>query len=745
MLLWLPLLIFFGAFSGAVDLQAAQSEAISTPRTTVRLVTDSDIAIPGSSLGAGLDFELAQGWHVYWRNPGDSGLPPKLNWNLEDGWSAGGIAWPVPERIPVGPFVNFGYSDRVLIADRLQVPANAVLGDSVTLRLDAEWLVCEEECIPEEGSFELQLPIASAAFAAAQEAKHFRATEDLLPREIPGIEASLKSMDDGRLEVRIELPTALPLDPEQIFLFPATESVVEPSAPQQVRLDGSTLVFDLQRSAYAAKTLEGLEGLIVAEAAKETQEGVQEGEEQPLAFSITAAAADAASEGPAAQSLSPNEGRESGGGLPLSLPAALAFAFVGGLLLNLMPCVFPVISIKVLSFLEGAENSARSRRHSWLFALGVLLSFQLLAALLLVLRGAGEEIGWGFHLQSPPVLGLLSLLFFLAGLSFLGVFEVGALVAGRAARLSSGAGLSSGGSGAWSAFGSGALATVVATPCTAPFMGPALGLALVLSPLQALAIFSALGAGMAAPYLLLAHLPQLAQRLPAPGPWMETLKQVLAFPLFATVVWLAWVLAGISGPTGILGLLIALLLAGFGAWFLGRFGAVTAPPRRRRWVFAGAIATVALAVASVIPGVILPATAATTTVGTAAVGEGELSWLDFRPGLVEELRAEGRAVYVDFTAAWCLTCQVNKTVVFSSDEVKETFQQRDIALVRADWTRRNPDITRALSAFGRSGVPLNVYYPPQQDMSSEVPPKVLPTVLTPGLVLAAVAPTQDAS
>ncbi|MGB3542967.1 protein-disulfide reductase DsbD family protein, partial [Rubrivirga sp.] len=410
---------------------------------------------------------------------------------------------------------------------------------------------------------------------------------------------------------------------------------------------------------------------------------------------------------------------------PMTLWSALAFAFVGGMILNLMPCVFPVLSLKILGFVKGREDDrATLRTHGLVFAAGVLVSFLILAGALLAFRAAGASLGWGFQLQSPPVVAGLAILMVVLGLNLVGVFEVGQGLMSAGARLDKGEGMGG-------AFWSGVLATVVATPCTAPFMGAALGFAIAQPAAIALAVFATLGLGMALPYVILSFNPALMKRLPRPGPWMETLKQALAFPLFATAVWLVWVFGLQTGINGAGALLLALVALGFATWLIGRWPAQTTSSRTLAVVRVLALAAVVGAGVLVVTGSNQEAQASTST-------DGE--WTAFEAETVDAMVAAGEPVFIDFTAAWCLTCQVNKKTALHTDVVASAFADGGIKTVRADWTNRDPEITAFLDRFGRNGVPLYVYYP-----GGGAEPVLLPSVLTPQIVLEAVRGVQTAS
>jgi thiol:disulfide interchange protein DsbD len=409
----------------------------------------------------------------------------------------------------------------------------------------------------------------------------------------------------------------------------------------------------------------------------------------------------------------------------LSLPWALLFAALGGLLLNLMPCVFPVLSVKILGFVRDADGDAASlRRHGFLFAAGVLVSMWTLAGVLFALRAAGSQIGWGFQLQSPSFVALMALLFVGIGLNLLGAFEVGTRLTSMGGRLQS----ASPSEGTTGAFLTGVLATVVATPCTAPFMGAALGVALTLSVGGGLLVFTALGAGMAAPYVGLSMAPRLLDRLPDPGAWMETLKQFFAFPMFATAVWLVWVFGQQTGNNGVALLLFGMLLLGMAAWVLHRW---SAPQLSRAATYATRGLVTALLLGAVAAGVLGATSNRTASAsGSEEAAASSATWQTYSADTVERLRNQGRPVFVDFTAAWCLTCQVNERAVLNTQPVQDAFAQRNVALVKADWTNRDPAITQALKSHGRSGVPVYVLYP--GDGSG---PTLLPEVLTEDIVL----------
>jgi thiol:disulfide interchange protein DsbD len=493
---------------------------------------------------------------------------------------------------------------------------------------------------------------------------------------------------------------------DSIEFFAEDENVIDHAAPQLVSRDGADLVISLEPSPYATALPEVLRGVVLVEGG-----WAPDGSHPALAVA-------APIEGTEAGALAGVGGASSG----ITLWLAIVFAFFGGIILNLMPCVFPVLSIKILGFVQSAgEDRAVIRRHGWMFGAGVLVSFLLLAGLLLMLRAGGEELGWGFQLQSPAFVAAMAVLLFVLGLSLAGVFEIGTSLIRYAGEI----GLSK---GYGASFWSGVLATVVATPCTAPFMGSALGFALSQPAASALSVFAVLGLGMATPYVLLSMSPGLVRRLPRPGAWMETFKELMAFPLFATVVWLVWVFGQQTGNDGVAYLLLALTLLSVAVWILGRWPGVTISPRFRIVTRSFALIATLAALWFVARGSSMQASAS----GGPLV-DGELTWNVYSEEAVQEARASGRPVFIDFTAAWCLSCKVNETVALGNADVRARFQELDVVLFKADWTNRDPEITRALASFGRSGVPLYVLY----SIDPQAPPYLLPEIISPGIVLSA--------
>jgi thiol:disulfide interchange protein DsbD len=671
---------------------------VTTPQVRAELVAHApEGVVPGKPLWLGLVIQHKPEWHTYWKNPGDSGLPTTLQWTLPVGFTAGDIQWPTPKKLPIGPLMNFGYEGTLLLPVPVTVPAGFAAGQ-LDVKLQADWLVCKEVCIPESGEFALSIP---AQAATAGRAALFETARAALPVAAPGAQASAE-LKDGALVVRIAgLPSAW--QGQALTLLPETPGVLQNAAkPVSQWADGNwtaQMPLDPQRSAGPAL-------LPVVLTMPGAAAGLQVDVKVTSAWPAIAAPAPLPPSGAADVVPQPTTPPAN----PLGLLAALGLALIGGALLNLMPCVFPVLSLKVMGFAAHAGDRRQLLAGGLAYTAGVVLSFVALAALLLGLRAGGEQLGWGFQLQSPVVVAALAALFTLIGLNLAGVFEVGSVLPSRwvAARARH---------PLVDSLLTGVLAVAVASPCTAPFMGASLGAAVTLPPVQALAVFAVLGLGMALPYLLASALPGLAQRLPRPGIWMQHFKALMAFPMFATVVWLVWVLGQQAGIDGAAALLATLVVLAFAAWALG---STTLGVRARRGFGAVSLALLALTLNWALPSL---------REGPAATARVEAGWEPWSAARVAELSAQGRPVFVDFTAAWCVTCQVNKRTTLSQPEVLADFQQRRVALLRADWTRRDAAITAELARLGRSGVPVYALYAP-----GAATPSVLSEILSVGEV-----------
>ena len=635
----------------------------------------------GKPVWLGLQLAHQPDWHTYWKNSGDSGLPTTLTWQLPAGVTAGDIAWPTPRKIPIGTLANYGYEQTVLLPVPLTV-APGFNAQQLDIKLKAEWLVCRLECIPQEGEFTLSVPVKGSTAASSQA---FQAAFAAAPQSLATVSSELE-VNGASLKVTLAgLPAAL--QGKTLALFPETAGVIEPAGAWQQAWQGALWTAELPVSGHRTESPVNMP-LVVAynDAAYRIEAPVKGDWPAVAAMAVVSPALEAALKANASATAAPQPARSSSFGLL----AALLGALLGGMILNLMPCVFPVLAIKVVGFVN--EKSQTTRITSGLaYTAGVVLSFLALGGLLLGLRAAGDQLGWGFQLQSPAVVAALAALFTLLGLNLAGLFEFGAILPGRAMNLQSK-------NPSVNAFLSGVLATAIASPCTAPFMGASLGYAIGLPAWQALAVFGAIGVGMALPYLALSASPGLARALPRPGAWMVTFKQLMAFPMFATVAWLVWVLGQQSGIDGAGALLALLVLMALAVWALSLRGTA------RRTIATFSIALCALGIWAIGPNVIKPA----MTPASAASSR----WQDWQPGRVEQLAAQGQSVFVDFTAAWCVTCQYNKKTTLANAEVLADMDAKNVALLRADWTRRDPAVTQALAELGRSGVPVYVIYKP---------------------------------
>ncbi len=662
---------------------AARGPVVSTDQVRAELLAWAPEGVEaGKPVWLGLQLAHQPEWHTYWKNSGDSGLPTVLEWQLPAGISAGEIAWPTPKKIPIGTLANYGYEGTVLLPVPLTI-SPGFSGAQLDVKLRAAWLVCRKECIPQEGEFSLSIPVKSST---ASHSTAFQAAFDAAPRPLPA-GASQIEVSGQTIKVSLKgLPAAL--HGKTLALYPETGNVLEPAAPWQQAWQGAVWTATVPMSGQRTESPRQMP-LVVAlgDVAYRIDTPVTGDWPAVAAAATLPPALEAALRANASAGAAPVQA----GAPPLGLLAALLGALLGGMILNLMPCVFPVLAIKVVGFVHVKNQSARVTA-GLAYSTGVVLSFLALGALLLGLRAAGEQLGWGFQLQSPAVVATLAALFTLLGLNLAGLFEFGSFLPGRVASLQAR-------NPTLNAFLSGVLATAIASPCTAPFMGASLGYALGLPAWQALAVFGAIGVGMALPYMVASAVPAVARALPRPGAWMVTFKQLMAFPMFATVAWLVWVLGQQSGIDGAGALLALLVLMALVIWAFTLRGAA-------RTLLATFSITLAIAgLWSVGPHITQAAAVAPATAASER-------WQTWEPGRVDQLTAQGQSVFVDFTAAWCVTCQYNKKVTLSDAAVMADMDAKKVALLRADWTRRDPAVTAALAQLGRSGVPVYVIYKP---------------------------------
>ncbi|HEY0945745.1 MAG TPA: thioredoxin family protein [Opitutaceae bacterium] len=651
---------------------------------------------PGKPVHAALRLEHEPHWHTYWINAG-TGYPTSLTWELPPGWTAGSIDWPTPILIKDshGNVTGNGYDGVVYLPVTLTAPGDAKPGDTVTLKAGAEWLMCADVCIPGDAKVELSLPVRAEAPAPSP------AAAEIARMSMPhgAADWTLAATRVGKnVTFRVTAPAGAALKAPHFF---SEDGLIQYDQPQTVSPGGNFLTLTLPISDSAEPGITKLVGVLAYTDASGAYRGLRV--DTPLA------GGDA---GPTSAPPGATSDSSAAGAPAAPLTGTLVLAFIGGLILNLMPCVFPVLGIKILGFVNQA-GAARQKitLHGAAFTLGVLLSFWALAGILGILRAGGNELGWGFQLQSPAFVFVLAAVMLVFGLSMSGVFEFGLQATGVGANLQMKQGYSG-------SFFTGVLATVVATPCSAPFLAPALGAALALPLGDSFLVFTAIAIGLSTPYIVLSIFPGAVRILPRPGAWMETFKQVMAFPLYATVGYLVWVLAGQVTEGSFLTVLFGLTVIAMGVWFYGRYHAPGGKPARARLGLAGGLVLLALGAWLGWPQAPAPT---------------DLAWEAWSPERVAELRQQGRTIYVDFTARWCATCQANKKVVFGSADVKKVFRDRNIATLKADWTNKDPRITAELAKWNRSAVPFNLVYLPGQPE-----PRILPELLTPTVVLDAI-------
>ena len=673
------LLSCFLLFFIALPSYAAESESVDTGKVVASLVSSHDSAAPGETIKVALRTILDEKWHTYWRNPGDSGEPVQLDWDLKEGWSVSDITWPLPQTLPTGPIINYGFEGEPLFPVSLKIPETAIVGDVETIRLNFYYLVCKDVCIPESGSASINILIGENI---TDERWSVLIQDALNSASRPSeIKAAIKKEGETVILTALNLGDG---DFSKAYFFPYDQGVLMHSEPQRVTLGSQGLQIKVPADyGWDNGMPDKLDGVLSFE-----KDGIYTGEQIQLSVGNKLDVG-------VSETLEAVSNTSS-----VTIWGAIIGALIGGLILNLMPCVFPVISIKALSIAKTAHGErAVIRREAWAYTAGVIATFIVLTLILLALKAAGSEIGWGFQLQSPIVVGILALLLFAVGLNLLGVFEFGTGLQNTGTELTHKGGLSG-------SFFTGLLAVVVATPCTAPFMAGAIGYALAQPAFVTISVFMALAIGFALPFLLIAYVPTLLKALPKPGPWMVRFKEVLAFPMFAAVIWLVWVLSIQSGETGVLVVLSAMLFLGLGLWLF-----------KMSSKFAKALGVVAIIISL----------ALCFGLKVEASETAELSKQAWSKEAVSSLRADGQAVFVDFTAAWCVTCKVNEKLVLDQEKTKALFEKYNTAFLVADWTNKNDVIAAELEAYGRAGVPLYLLFPPGDNF---VRAEVLPQILT---------------
>ncbi len=699
---------------------------VASDNVKARLISETDAIAPGQSIWVALEFTIRDGWHTYWRNPGDSGQATKLAWTLPAGLTAGDIVWSTPHRFEIPPLVNYGYAKHAMHMVQITAAPDLKAGAPVELAAKASWLVCSDVCIPESADLKLRMPVKPTDGAIDPAvAPLFAAARSELPSAAPAPTSA--KIQDGQLVLTLGKewgPTLLQV--KSLAFYPYDEGGIEYAAPQTLSRHPDSIELAM-KVGYQAPQAGAIRGVLLA-----TEQSGNDMVAVPIEIAASFEGAGSSTASGATLVAPPRYSRgavHAANADTPALPILVLLAILGGLILNLMPCVFPVLSIKAIGLVEQAKkHPAAVRTKGLVFAAGVISSMLALAAVLLALRAGGEQIGWGFQLQSPLFVTLMIYLLLAVGLNLSGVFEIGGGLAGI------GDGLTQGDSYRASFF-TGVLTTLVATPCTAPFMAAAVGAALTQSPLVALSIFAALGVGLSLPYLLLSLAPWLRRALPKPGAWMDTLKQIFAFPMYASAAWLLWVLAQQTSSIGLGAALAGAILVALAAW---------AYQKSKSSSSAGRAAALITSAAAVLLAVVLPArfatvAAASLDVPATATSAAADEWQPYDAARVAKLEAAGQPLLVNFTASWCLTCLVNERNAFADAAVQQIFRSKGVTLMKGDWTNRDPAITKALADFGRAGVPLYVVY----NSKPGAAPVVLPQLLTAGIVQSTFAGLPD--
>lgn len=690
---------FVGALAALLALAGpAHAQLAGERRVEAELVAQEAAVVPGGVTYVAIRQDIDDGWHTYWRNAGDAGGATRLTWTLPQGWKAGDIVWPAPKLLlegePPMQLAVYAYEGEVLLPVPIGVPADAVVGSTAELSVVANFLVCAEICIPEDATLRLSLPVVSGpAQPDSRWGEPIARTLAAAPKPA-GLKATYRRVGD-KLALAVTGSPLHGVDLADAWFFPFKGDAIIHKDPQSVERGPEGLTLTLSPADGQSGDLAGVLAL------------------KGAAYEVTASA------GPPPAGAS---GLGSPGRITEGLGTALLFAFLGGLILNLMPCVFPILSMKAAALAGHAHEARGARLQGLAFLGGVLATFLILAGLLIAAKAAGAAVGWGFHLQSPAVVAALALIMLLVALNLSGMFEVGTSIQGFGGALSSRQGI-------LGAFFTGALTVVVAAPCTAPFMASAIGVALTRSAPAALLIFTALGLGLALPFVALSFAPSLFRKLPPPGPWMAVLRRALAFPMYGAVAWLVWVLARQGGADGLARVLAAGLAVALAAWLFGL--SQRRSDARARFTLMGLALAGGLAAFLVVT---LPPYAQPRAEPLSA----DVAHEAWSPQRVADLQAQGRPVFVNFTAAWCITCQVNEQAALATREVAQAMAATNGAYLKADWTNRDATIADALAQHGRAGVPLYLVYP-----AGGGEPKVLPQLLTPGMVAQALREAAD--
>lgn len=688
-----------------ISLMHHKVEQVSEPVQASLIAEDTSVQ-PGQPFWVGVELKMADGWDTYWVNPGDSGYPTQIEWNLPEGFKAGPVMWPYPEKFVEQSLVAYGYTHSVLLMTQITPPGNIAPGSKVNINADVNWLACSTQCQPGNANLHLTLPVNSVIPQKNPSSSSlFAHTRELLPKHLSQDEGSVMlSTQAEDLVLNFQPGMGQFNDVTEVMFIPEQGEVIDHSAPQTLEKLEQGFLLNIKRSPSGTLP-DNVKGVLLV-----SEKGVTHKKAIQIDTSISTMGT--ANSHQVQATPAKVEGVS-------SVWVALGFAFVGGLILNVMPCVLPVIALKIFGFVKMAQQKrSEILKHGGVFALGVLVSFWVLSGILLILRAYGQGVGWGFQLQEPMFVVILASVLFLLGLSLFGVFEFGTSLISLSQKTSSSSSPLGG------SFMSGVLATLVATPCTGPLLGPALGFAMTLPPVMALAIFTSMGFGMAFPYLLFSGFPHLVRYLPKPGNWMLVFKQLMGFLMMGTVVWLVWVFGAQTGTMAIFLLLISFLALAVGAWIFGTWG-TPSKPKLTRWI--SKIVALAILVVGGGGGIIAAKNYSEDTV--VEIAQGSSDWQAYSPEKVAALRSVGTPVFVDFTAKWCLICQANKVILHSS-EVMKAFKERGVVTMTADWTKRDEIISQELKKMGRTGVPVYALYPADEKQA----PYILPQTLTGSIV-----------
>ncbi|HLF17666.1 MAG TPA: thioredoxin family protein [Candidatus Omnitrophota bacterium] len=682
------------------SLSYADELSATAANTRVTFIPHVNTVSPGQTLVIGILMEMDEGWHTYWKNPGDSGYPTNIEWTLPEGFNAGPIIWPNPHRLNVAPLTMYGYEGRTFLLTKIKGADNVPVGASVDIRATVKWLACRIECVPGVAEFSLTMPVAAQG---GQRSPLFEQYFEEFRNHYP-LDSSRWRIGGSEAPGRIIFQFTPTKDNKTVFqsieFFPEENGLIDHTASQSFSKTAEGYQLEVIKSPTRPNApIDSIKGLFVLSPVNPALSKQSFEHEVALKPAVS------------------SQGNSSQDGLTLRI--AIFFAFVGGLILNLMPCVLPVLSIKVLNLVESTQKDrGKSMVNALMFTLGILVSFWFLASFIVALKAAGQQVGWGFQFQSPVFVIFMAVLFFWLGLNLFGVFEIGTSLTQAENAFRHSLLLKN-------SFFNGVLATIVATPCTAPFMGSALGYTLLKPPVYSYLIFTFLGLGLAAPYLVLSAFPNLLRWVPKPGAWILVLKRIFGFLFMTTVVWLAWILGEQRGVDAMAALYAGLFLMAIGGWVIGQWAGV-AQRKSIRWI--ARLCAIFLFVLGF--GIALKGAQSAETLMPRHSTTDDSGWIAYSPEVVADLRSRGKAVFIDFTAQWCLSCQVNEKLVLSQRRVMDAFKEKGVILIKADWTNYDEGITKALVSYGKNSIPLYVLYGSQPGRE----PVILPEILTPKIV-----------